>query len=201
MVGRALTGQRDTLSHTASQQLECGFDRRASPTRRARGSALAFHPRACLTVICSEHMNVVVRRSQRSVAILVVGLWFSVQMPWALAVLSLPDGSHHVSLTSLQRNADIVLHHHAVSQHDDEIAIHDHDRHDDHPHADHVIHASGTGTALAAQRLVPHSGPLQLIMRSSSAAAASALRGACARPCAFAATGPPSSLETVVLRI
>jgi len=92
----------------------------------------------------------------------VLALWSPGQSSWALALLAAADGSHHVSLRSMNGDVDLVLHHHSIPPDADEATVDA----DDHPHGDHVIHLAGTGGGLAASRLAMAT-PLQFCLHGA----------------------------------
>src|SRR6266852_1535141 len=98
-----------------------------------------------LTATESERINGTVSRLTSLVAFLLLAAWGPSQLSWALALLALADGSHHVSLRSSHGELDLVLHHHAIPSDADGATLDA----DDHPHGDHVIHGLG------ADRLLP----------------------------------------------
>src|SRR5207302_8379024 len=122
--------------------------------------------------------------------------WGPSQLSWALALLALADGSHHVSLRSWHGELDLVLHHHAIPSDADGATVDA----DDHPHGDHVIHGLGADRLLPS-RLAQRHAPSQLCVQGDVSSPAVACHNTILHVGAFATIGPSPPIRTVVLRI
>ena len=123
----------EAAEHSGGVQCEEGAPDRSRESRFVR-------PRLKLTALESKRIYAPVRRLGPTLALLLIALWVPGELSWALALMASASGSHHVSLRASCGDVDVVLHHHPVSSSSDDPAW----EADDHSHADHVIHGSGT---------------------------------------------------------
>lgn len=172
---------------------------RSSSARQADNAAhLAQRERQRLTAIESERISYrTVSRLKPLVAFLLLAVWGPSEISWALALVAVADGSHHVSLRSSHGDLDLVLHHHSIPSGTDDDVLDA----DDHPHGDHVIYGPGTDRVLAASRLAQGDPPSQLCVQGDVSSPGVACDRSLLRVATPSAIGPSPPLRTVVLRI
>ena len=149
-----------------------------------------------MTATESERINATVSRLKSLVAFLLLAAWGPSEFSWALALVALADGSHHLSLRSSHGELDLVLHHHAIPSDANGAALDA----DDHPHGDHVIHGLGADRLLPS-RLAQRHPPSQLWVQGDVSSLGVACDSTLLHVGALATIGPSPPLHTVVLRI
>lgn len=164
-------------------------------------SAPSPHSPACerqrLTEIESERIYRTVSRLKPLVVLVLLAVWSPSEFSWALALVAVADGSHHVSLRSSHGDLDLILHHHSIASDTDDVVLDA----NDHTHGDHVVYGSGTDPALAASKIVPVDAPFQLCVQADRSSLAVASDHCSLRVAAHSAIGPSPPLRIVVLRI
>ena len=150
-----------------------------------------------MTATESERINRPVSRLKPVLALLLLAVWGPREISWALALVAVADGSHHVSLRSSHGDLDLVLHHHCIPSGTDDVVRDT----DDHQNGDHVIHGPGTARVLPASKLAQGNPPSQLYVQGDVSAPGVACDRTLLHVGGFATIGPSPPLRTVVLRI